>query len=313
MSRAYRLFARLYRRGVTPELWPDLRELPVFAEALTEPLDWDDLAAEHHDLFSVQVFPYGGIFLEMDHRAAGAAANPVREAAALLGADGVSDGEPVDYLPAELDLLASLAEAEARGRLDAREAAIHVLSGHLLWWLPPFAVAVAMENRPFWKLLTELTLELALEHLEAAGGLLLREDTPLPGRASPRPPPSEGLDPGELAPFLTTPARSGLWLSPTTTRLIARPLGIPTGFGGRRKAIEELETSAQRYDLVPQFKAVLIGVMRTAKARHQDLASRSPAIGGVSTVWTELLDEAIHAMGSGPLFAEGSGPSSRSP
>ena len=296
-SRAWALFAALYREGVTPELVDGLRDLPALAEALPDPVVPDLARAEHHDLFAVQVPPYGGAFLEEDGTVGGASAEAVRHVAALLGVDPGQDGTAPDHLAVELELLAMLAGEEARGAAGASDLAHGLLAGHLLWWLPPFTLAVAREGRPFWTVVVELTLELAVEQ----GGGVTEVQGPSPA-APGDPSPAERVEDGELARFLTAPARSGLWLSLGTLRRIARGLQIPSGFGGRRATLETLLGSAREYGEAPRLADALLGEIDAAKEHHRVIAARCDALRPVSLAWTRRLEEArrVCAAVSGP-------------
>jgi TorA maturation chaperone TorD len=264
-SGAYALFGALYRKGVTPELVDGLRDLPALAEALPDPIVPDLARAEHHDLFSVQVPPYAGAFLEEDGTVGGASAEPARHLAALLGVDPGQDGTAPDHLAVELELLSMLAGDEARGVAGARELAHELLAGHLLWWLPPFTLAVAREGRPFWTLVVDITLELAVEQ----GAVGSEAQGPLP--AAPAVPSlAERLEDGELA----------------------RGLEIPSGFGGRRATLETLLGSAREYGEAPRLADALLAEIDVAKEHHEVIAARFDVLRPVSVAWMGRLEAA---------------------
>ena len=61
---AYQLFAQLFLHGVTEPLLPYIAGVPELREVLTEPVVLDNEAAEHHRLFSLNLFPYESVFLD---------------------------------------------------------------------------------------------------------------------------------------------------------------------------------------------------------------------------------------------------------
>ncbi|HFQ92410.1 MAG TPA: hypothetical protein ENK32_00240, partial [Anaerolineae bacterium] len=63
-SRSYQLLSRLFLQGVTPEILSMVQAAPELAAALPDPVDFDELAAVHYQLFGMNVFPYESIFLD---------------------------------------------------------------------------------------------------------------------------------------------------------------------------------------------------------------------------------------------------------
>ena len=284
--RAYTLFARLYRHGVTPDLMPTLAELPVLAESLPASFDADAQLAEHHQLFSLQVFPYGGAFLEPDGRAGGPSAAPVRQVAASLGGGENVGGEGDDYLARSLELLALADERGTPGLVDGEPRVL--LAHHLLWWLPVFTLAMAREGSPFWTGVGELTLELCVDHLRSAGGALREDTSPLTvdlvGLPSVGPP-----SPDELAAYLAFPIRSGLWLSSRTLRRSARRLELPSGFGGRLRVLGTLLESAREYGSTAQLLDQLLSEVAQAHGQLEHLAREMPELTAVARLWSSRL------------------------
>lgn len=282
-SRAYALFAALFREGLTPPLRETVARLPVLAAALPPEREVDVALAEHHALFGLRVFPYGGVFLEPDGRVGGPSADVVRRVAAASGLAPVEGAEAADHLPAILDLLASLGGSDAGAGALARE----LLGRHLLWWLPPFVVAVREEGDPFWTLAAELTLELAADHHCGLGGPL-EGPGPLTRPEPPDPSWSSRLD--ELARYLATPARSGLYLGSGLVRRMGRRLGLPSGFGSRERLVASLLRSAAEYDGLPPVLAALRESLGAAREHHTRIAHDAPELGVVAAAWLARLD-----------------------
>jgi len=296
---AYRLFARLYREGLSPGAREEVEGIPALAEALPAELSREAAAAEHHALFGLQVFPYGGVFLDFHGRVAGASADPVRSAIAWVGEPADLSGEAPDHVSRVLELLASLsarrdggeeagqgASAEAAEEATARVRGL--LDGHLLWWLPAFVLAVQEETLPFWSVVAELTLDAVVDHRSELPGVVPARG-PLPKPMVPAVG-DEGPDLAGVARYLAAPARCGIYLSAATIRELGRARRLPSGFGSRLRLLKNLLASAIEYDGLGNLLRTLRAKIWTAEATYRDVAKRHPPVEAVSAAWAERLE-----------------------
>ncbi|MGD2069451.1 MAG: molecular chaperone TorD family protein, partial [Gemmatimonadota bacterium] len=252
-ARGWRLLSALYLHGPVGDVLPALRAVPPLADALPDPFDRDEADAEHHRLFGLEVFPYASVFLERD----GALGGRVRDAVARIGGDAGAPGrdagvEP-DHLGHELRLLALLTE-----RRD-EDAVSRLLQGHLLWWLPVFVHSALRHAGSFWTAVLRLTLEAALDQVGTGAPVAGDSPSAAGGPGSPPHPPGALGDPvedptsrretgvAELARYLVTPARSGLFLSLGDARALGRASDVPGGFGRRERVVATLLRSAAAY------------------------------------------------------------------
>lgn len=231
-SAAYRLFARLFRREVTPDLEPLLREIPDLGNALPDPFDADQAGAEHHRLFALQVPPYAGVFLDAEGRIGGPPAARMRDLYGRAGLELDERSEEADHVAHLLDLLAEL---EGRPALAGEALDLAALP-----WLAWLVEALERHGDAFHVALAGLTLDLALDHrrtlkrLPTASAPVPLED-PLADETA-------GLR--RIAEYLVTPARSGLYLARDDVRRLAAGVQLPSGFGGRAESLETLLRTA---------------------------------------------------------------------
>ncbi len=176
-SRAYWVFAALYRAGVTAELLPIVEAIPELAAQVARPFDAEEAAAAHQGLFGFQVFPYQSVFLGEDGLLGGTESERVRGAHRTAGyAPGAAADDP-DHLAHELALLSFLCGAEADAHADGRAEKAAVarrqqaafLRDHLLWWLPLFVPAVARQGDGVYAALAGLTWALVIDHWQDVG------------------------------------------------------------------------------------------------------------------------------------------------
>ena len=221
--RAYLLLAELVAKGVDEQRLAQLQRIEPLAAALGGDPDLDALAAEHHALLSLEVFPFEGVFLDPQ---------------GLVTAR-------TDHLGTILETLAHASPDEARVLLDE----------HLLPWLPAFIVAVRAHDEGFYRVVIELALELVLAHRESLGepsavpvevpGLLDDPDHDL--RA--------------IARCLTTPVQSGVFVSRRDIAGLGRRIDVPVGFGSRARMLEHVWRGAGEYGAVGALIDELIALL----------------------------------------------------
>jgi TorA maturation chaperone TorD len=168
-------------------------------------------AADHTDLFVLQLVPYASAYLSADGMLGGETADRV---AGFWRALALSPPPEPDHLAALLGLYASLADHERDEREPARvmlwrQARTALLWEHLLTWIPAYTAAAARVAGPFfadWARLLDAALRAEARDLPSPRTTALH----LRDRAAP-PDPDAGLDP--LVRALLAPARSGLLLT----------------------------------------------------------------------------------------------------
>lgn len=279
---AYRLLADLFRDGPRPDTRRDLAALPELAAALPDPFDADEAAAAHFELFHLEVFPLASVFLDPDGRPGGAVTEEAHAWRRHLGALDEAAGAPADHLVAELGVLADASDDVPIPELR------RFLVEHLLAWLLPLACALKRVAAPFYAGLGGLTLDLALDHLDALGPgpVTGRRLAPLPDLLGD---PATGIR--DIATVLARPAQSGLWISRADLRRLGRGLRLPAGFGSRVDLLATLFRSAAAYEapvtLLEELRRLVDGDARF----YEEIASEYPQAAVVAAIWQGRLKE----------------------
>jgi len=298
-SRGYGLLARLLVEGPTPELLARLEGTPL-AEALPDSPDSPDspdtdaLAAAHHALFQLEVFPYAGLFLEDGGLLGGDIAAAFQADCDAVGFGARPDVASADHLGAVAGLLAFLAGAEADALADGEAAAAKTARDHLraaldrwlLSWILPLGAAVGAVGDPLWSAVIEMLASLAIDHRVALGGAA--ESRALP------PPPEELLARKEtglkrIAEVLLTPAYSGVYLSRQDIAALARGRDTPRGFGGRLQMLTNLLRNASEYNDLPGLLATLDEVLAARALPPAGLPEAHAAPWQGRVAWTRAL------------------------
>jgi TorA maturation chaperone TorD len=296
-SRAYDLFGHLYREGLTPAVLPAVQSIPAVADTVPDPFDADAAAADHYDLFGLNVFPYASFFLDASGRLGGPVTDLVRHQLQRVGlAPGAEDA---DHLGHELAYLALLAGAEADAQANDVDTEVQrmqhlqrqFLDGHLLWWLPLFVRAVRQHEHPFYAVLAELTWALVVDHRAARGGGAVSPLVP-----EPEDPPSDLLDDTatglkDIARFIMTPAWSGMVLSRGDIARLGRSERLPRGFGDRTQMLTNLLRSAAEYDGLGAVLTRLGQQVDDWRAHYQSVdAEGAWTLDAVTAFWQARLD-----------------------
>ncbi len=293
-GRAYRLFGRLFAEGLTDALLPWVAEVEELAPAADLPAD--ARAADHHELFARDVHPYASVFLDRNGQLGGPVADRARHLLASSGLDPAALAEPPDHLACQLALMAFLSRAEADALEDARPDEVarvrrvqaRAVDAQLLWWLPSFAFAVRRRGHPFYTPLAELTLELVLAHRAGLEGETPTAEAPLPEMEDPL---RDDAGLAQVAGFLVTPARSGIYLGASALEGLGRSADVPRGFGGRRQTLTNLLRSAGTYGRLDEAVGGLLAMVAGEGESHRRLASGgTPGALRVAAAWTERLD-----------------------
>ncbi len=297
-SRAYALFSRLYLEGVTMEIVPRVQTVPPLMEALPDPFDEEKAAADHYDLLHLNVLPYASLFLDQTGQWGGATTETARQLVAQAGYTADMSRESADHVGHALGALAFLCGAEADAWEDGQAEEITRMQDHqrrffdtyLLWWLPALAAAMRRHTYPFYTALSDLTLDLVLDHRVSLGApLALRLAT------SRLPDPPALLDDArsglkDIAAYLTTPAWSGLYLSRTDIGHLGRSQHLPRGFGDRTQMLANLLRAAVDYDHLDPLLAQLHDLVVTWQSTYTALRDQDVPGGDViAAQWQQRL------------------------
>jgi TorA maturation chaperone TorD len=298
-SRAYALFADLFRQGLSPRSLPQVMAIPELASPLTRAGDFDPdrAAADHYALFGFNVFPYESVFLDREVSLGGSVGGRVRLYYHQVGYAPPWTGVAPDHIALELGALAHLCGAEADAWADdltaiaARMQALQrrFLDEHLLRWALALVQAIRGEGFPFFTALGELTVELLVTHRRDLGESLdhSAKDFSLPAPPIRLDDPRTGLK--EVASYLLTPAGSGLYLSRKEIGRLARAQSLPCGFGDRQPMLTDLLRAAVDHDQLDSLAQALQGHVACWQAMYRKWESSS-YLSAIARTWIERLE-----------------------
>ncbi len=210
------------------------------ADLLEARADDDELAAEAYELFGRSVFPFEGVFFDVEITAQGALSESLR----------------AEVLPVE----------------------------ELRRWVPAFCLAV----RDMESALGD-AVAAGLERLLPGPGYSSESNDPLPGTAPNLADLSTSIR--DLVDWLCTPARSGLFISSAVLERIAREIGVPRGFGSRRRVMTQLLEGAARYGETNPALSALQAVVERHRGRLGGAPWRTGALRSATEPWSERLAE----------------------
>jgi TorA maturation chaperone TorD len=264
-SRAYALLADVVSRGVTQHNLSDVRRSPLLGVALdAHGAEGDELAVDHQQTFGFSVVPFESAFLDETFTLGGASAERCAESYRLMGFTPDAVAEEPDHLATQLRALSFACGAEADAWQDDKPAlAEHIaalsrdfLDEHLLRWLPSFAVTVRRAGRPFSSAVVTQLEQLALLHRAALSPAPRADAFALPDVGLELDDEHTGL--AEIARYLSTPARAGLFLSRDDVARIGRRTRVPRGFGERSLLVTNLLRSAAHLGTLPAVLEELV-------------------------------------------------------
>ena len=290
-SRSYQLISRLFWHGVTPETLPVVQAVPELDAVLPDPVDFDELAAVHYQLFGMNVFPFESIFLDDSGLLGGWVTDGVVHSYQRIGFAADTAVDSADHIGHELAAMAALCQAEAEAREENLTPLIasrqtwqrEFLEEHLLRWLPSFVLAVWQQGDDFFTAVANLTLELAAHHYDE-----LVETPTDPGLFLPPTPDilaDEKTSLKDIARYLVTPAWSGLYFSRDDVSRLARRLELPRGFGDRQQMLVNLLRTAVQYDQLPAVITGLISLTDWWQGAYWRIGVDYPKMAGFTAVW----------------------------
>ncbi len=210
------------------------------ADLLEARADDDAMAAEAYELFGRSVFPFEGVFCDIEITARGALSESLR----------------AEVLPVE----------------------------ELRRWVPAFCLAVRDMESPLGD-----AVAAGLERLLPGPGRWSEFNDPLPGTAPNLGDISTSMQ--DLVDWLCTPARSGLFISSALLERIARELGVPRGFGSRRRVLTQLLEGAARYGETNRAVTALQAVVERHRGRLGGAPWRTGALRLATEPWANRLAE----------------------
>jgi TorA maturation chaperone TorD len=312
----YMLLSRLYLEGLTTELLPYVQALPALAATLplvANNFDADEAAADHHDLFSFNLFPYQSIFLDPAGLLGGSLSESVADDYRQAGFR-VLEAEPADHIGHQLAFLGFLSGAEADAWEDKllpiafrmQQLATDFLQKQLLRWLPPLIIALQRQPHAFYARLADLTLELLYSHLSARGDLVtLGGGSETATAVNSFPPlaqesPSRLFDTGmkEIASYLISPPMSGIYLSRHDISQLGRQQRLPRGFGSRKQMLTNLLRVGEQYDQTPTLLRAWQDLLKGWQEAYTTMQMTYPSFSPFVETWlartrhtSELLQE----------------------
>lgn len=270
-----------------------MEALPQLAASLPAAFDADEAAADHHQLFVLNVYPYEAIFRDGGGLLGGPVAETVAARYRQAGYAPDTAASSPDHAGYELGFLAFLCGAEADALRDGLPAVVERVRGlqrnflgqHLLAWLAPLVVTIRQQGHLFYTALGDLTLALADEHSTALGGM--PEAWTLPAAPPLLEQEKTGLK--QIAGYLLAPVNSGLYLSRDDISALGRAVALPRGFGGRQQMLANLLRAAAQYEMVGTLVGELQRIAGRWQAAYQTLAST--ALAPYAAAWEERAGE----------------------
>lgn len=288
------LIRRVLLRGITADLLDDLRSSPALAEAAgLQPgapgsTDLDAWAAEHYDLFGMNVFPNAAAYLDPSGMLGGAVAESVQAIYRQAGAKPSSPADGPDHIGNEIGLLLALEPGldhpVSGGDGHLKPLAIRLWQDHLGPWLPPFHKAVRDHGSPFYAAVVEALLALLSERMPA-----------LPETAGPAEP-EAAVSPEQLiaepetrlrdiAGFLLTPALSGVAISRADIARFGRRTRLPRGFGDRRQMLTNLLRTSAEYDQLTDILQLVDEALHGWVEHYAGYEKRYPSLAPAARRW----------------------------
>jgi TorA maturation chaperone TorD len=283
-SRAYGLLARILLKGIDADSVGQVAKLPELLEGVPSPPDPDELAHEHHATFHLGAFPYAGVFLDAQAKA-GAWADQVQAHYDAAGFRPRLDEVSADHLGVMLAFSSwatgaqgdAVRDGEMKIAARIEQIVAAFLEECVLSWLPSLVVAVEQCGSRFWTNVVTMALGLAADHRKQ----LRHADRPVDLGSVESPLTDERAGLRDIAEFLLTPQRSGVFLTGGDIAKMGREHDVPRGFGGRQIMLTNLLRSAVDLGELPRVLESLFGLLHDRRAELDALADASGLHGHV--------------------------------
>ena len=315
-SHAYAILGRVLVAGPSEETVALLRQLPGLATYLPDDFDIDPCAAEHHRLFSLEVFPYAGVFLN-DEALIGLHDGDLQRGYARGGfTPKLSDVSP-DHLGVQFSYLSFLLGAEADAHEDGVTDAIgqlhslqhNFIDGHLMTWLPPLLAAIRQQPPSLWTQVVEIGVELTIDHRQQLGQFAGADSdsdnndsaaqptssASTDARATDADLPDDGDAPDltdedtalrHIIDYLLVPKTSGVLLTRGAIVMLGRSDELPSGFGSRAITLRNLILSATKYQALPGLIEHMVDLVEQHAAVYEELAAMG-SVAPAAQVWRQ--------------------------
>lgn len=305
----YTLLSRLYLNGIRVDLLSYLQALPPLAAHLPDSFHADletnlsEAAADHHNLFGFNVFPFESVFLDPTGLLGGAITERVNN---TYQQTGFHMTQNADHIGHELAFLAFLSGAEADAWEDNMVAIAfrmrHIqrdfLQTHLLCWLPCFNIALQRQASPFYAQLAQLTLELGHNHYRDLSLDLMAQS--VEPTLSPPPPLGDLSEDSskvkEIASYLATPPYSGFYISRHDIALLGREKRLPRGFGSRQQMLSNLLRVASQYDELSALFLSVQELLEAWQAAYANIKATQPALAPFTQIWLARTRQTMQLM-----------------
>ncbi|HJN73903.1 MAG TPA: molecular chaperone TorD family protein [Myxococcota bacterium] len=263
--RAYDLLASLFGEGIRRA--EHLRAVEAFRAFVPERPDEQD-EVRFHRLFSIEVLPYESVFLSPERVLGGETTLSLWD---CMGEAGFRPETEPDHLAGQLAFLSWLSGAEAdawhSGAPDEaarlQRLARAFMREHLAAWLPPLVVALQELDEGIYAAAAGMLLELTSSQLQGPPTLALPLAEELLA--------DSGTGLAQVADWLASPARSGVWLTPASITAAGRARDLPRGFGRRPQLIENLLHTAVRHGALGLLLADLDVALELRQGRLESL------------------------------------------
>ena len=287
-AHAYRVLARFFGEGLTPEVQADLREAGLIEDNLI--VDADEAAARYQALLGFDVLPYASVFLSEDGQLGGPIEQAIRltmhEAGLQLTGHAI---DMPDHLSALLGVLSQLTGSETADAIHPTLDAISqtLVSDFLLPWLPLFVGTLQRASAHHYQELAELALELTIHHHLTLPAHPEPSSFLLPSLPTFQPESVPNFR--ALANFLSRPALCGVYLSRSDLSMLSATERLPQGFGDRSRQLTNMLTAAYRFDALPNLLGNITAILNKQEAAFAALADETPVLEHIKTIWLERI------------------------
>lgn len=286
-SRGYSLLSRLLLEGGRDAE----RKLDLFG-VRGAGFHTDEIAAAYHELFSLEVFPYAGAFVDPSGLAGSSPADEAHVFYRRCGFAGHVFDETADHFGVQLAFLSHSSRAKALAhqagdrdavsnieRLEAR-----FLDSCVLSWIIPFASAVSEHDLPVWPEMVRLAVETLAEHRGALPGPVVSHR--LVPALDVLEEPGSGIK--DVARVLARPALSGVWIGRKQITELGNAAEVPRGFGDRVQMLANLLRSAAKFGQAPEITGRLAEIVDLERIAYVEL-SETLALTAAADPWLDRL------------------------